>query len=196
MYNSDQAIWSVHCHNDLGLAVANSLSGVHFGGARQIECSINGLGERAGNCALEEVVMAVKTRKDFFNLGCYIDTRQLVPASKLVSSITGFPIQPNKAIVGANAFSHASGIHQDGVLKARDTYEIMTAEEVGWNTNKLVLGKLSGRSAFRQRVRELGIPTKSEEEINEAFARFKELADKKTDIFDEDIQSLFDEQYT
>ena len=194
VYNSDQAIWSVHCHNDLGLAVANSLSGVHFGGARQIECSINGLGERAGNCALEEVVMAVKTRKDFFNLGCYIDTRQLVPASKLVSSITGFPIQPNKAIVGANAFSHASGIHQDGVLKARDTYEIMTAEEVGWNTNKLVLGKLSGRSAFRQRVRELGIPTKSEEEINEAFARFKELADKKTDIFDEDIQSLFDEQ--
>ena len=192
VYNSDQAIWSVHCHNDLGLAVANSLSGVHFGGARQIECSINGLGERAGNCALEEVVMAVKTRKDFFNLGCYIDTRQLVPASKLVSSITGFPIQPNKAIVGANAFSHASGIHQDGVLKARDTYEIMTAEEVGWNTNKLVLGKLSGRSAFRQRVRELGIPTKSEEEINEAFARFKELADKKTDIFDEDIQSLFD----
>ena len=182
VYNSDQAIWSVHCHNDLGLAVANSLSGVHFGGARQIECSINGLGERAGNCALEEVVMAVKTRKDFFNLGCYIDTRQLVPASKLVSSITGFPIQPNKAIVGANAFSHASGIHQDGVLKARDTYEIMTAEEVGWNTNKLVLGKLSGRSAFRQRVRELGIPTKSEEEINEAFARFKELADKKTDI--------------
>ncbi|WP_290458457.1 2-isopropylmalate synthase, partial [Turicimonas muris] len=176
VYNSDQAIWSVHCHNDLGLAVANSLSGVHFGGARQIECSINGLGERAGNCALEEVVMAVKTRKDFFNLGCYIDTRQLVPASKLVSSITGFPIQPNKAIVGANAFSHASGIHQDGVLKARDTYEIMTAEEVGWNTNKLVLGKLSGRSAFRQRVRELGIPTKSEEEINEAFARFKELA--------------------
>ncbi len=196
VYNSDQAIWSVHCHNDLGLAVANSLSGVHFGGARQIECSINGLGERAGNCALEEVVMAVKTRKDFFNLGCYIDTRQLVPVSKLVSSITGFPIQPNKAIVGANAFSHASGIHQDGVLKARDTYEIMTAEEVGWNTNKLVLGKLSGRSAFRQRVRELGIPTKSEEEINEAFARFKELADKKTDIFDEDIQSLFDEQYT
>lgn len=196
VYNSDKAVWSVHCHNDLGLALANSLSGVHFGGARQIECSINGLGERAGNCPLEEVVMAVKTRKDFFNLGCYIDTKQLVPASKLVSSITGFPIQPNKAIVGANAFSHASGIHQDGVLKAKETYEIMTAEDVGWKTNRLILGKLSGRSAFRQRVRELGIPTKSEEEINEAFARFKELADRKTDIFDEDIQSLFDEQYT
>ncbi len=196
VYNSEKAIWSVHCHNDLGLAVANSLAGVHEGGARQVECSINGLGERAGNAAMEEVVMAVKTRHDYFNLGVDIDTRQLVPASKLVSSITGFPIQPNKAIVGANAFAHASGIHQDGVLKARDTYEIMTAEDVGWKTNRLVLGKLSGRSAFRQRVRELGIPTKGEEEINEAFARFKDLADKKVDIFDEDIQSLFDEQYT
>ncbi len=192
VYNSDKVIWSVHCHNDLGLAVANSLAGVHLGGARQIECSINGLGERAGNCALEEVVMAVKTRNDFFKLGVDIDTRMLVRASKLVSSITGFPIQPNKAIVGSNAFAHASGIHQDGVLKARDTYEIMSAESVGWSQNKLVLGKLSGRSAFRQRVRELGIPTKSEEEINEAFARFKELADRKVEIFDEDIQSLFD----
>ncbi len=195
IYNSDKAVWSVHCHNDLGMAVANSLAGVHRGGARQIECAINGLGERAGNCSLEEVVMAVKTRNDFFKLGVDIDTKQLVPSSKLVSSITGFPIQPNKAIVGANAFAHASGIHQDGVLKARDTYEIMTAEEVGWKTNRLVLGKLSGRSAFRQRVRELGIPIKSEEEINDAFVKFKELADRKVEIFDEDIQSLFDDQY-
>jgi 2-isopropylmalate synthase len=192
VYNSDQAVWSVHCHNDLGLAVANSLSGVVHGGARQIECSINGLGERAGNCALEEVVMAVKTRNDFFKLGVDINTRQLVPTSKLVSSVTGFPIQPNKAVVGSNAFSHASGIHQDGVIKHRETYEIMTAEDVGWTSNRMVLGKLSGRSAFRQRVRELGIPTKSEAEIDDAFARFKDLADRKVQIFDEDIQSLFD----
>ena len=192
VYNADQAVWSVHCHNDLGLAVANSLSGVIYGGARQIECSINGLGERAGNCALEEVVMAVKTRNDFFKLGVDINTRQLVPTSKLVSSVTGFPIQPNKAVVGSNAFSHASGIHQDGVIKHRETYEIMTAEEVGWTSNRMVLGKLSGRSAFRQRVRELGIPTKSEAEIDDAFARFKALADRKVQIFDEDIQSLFD----
>lgn len=192
VYNADQAVWSVHCHNDLGLAVANSLSGVIHGGARQIECSINGLGERAGNCALEEVVMAVKTRNDFFKLGVDINTRQLVPTSKLVSSVTGFPIQPNKAVVGSNAFSHASGIHQDGVIKHRETYEIMTAEEVGWTSNRMVLGKLSGRSAFRQRVRELGIPTKSEAEIDDAFARFKDLADRKVQIFDEDIQSLFD----
>lgn len=192
VYNADQAVWSVHCHNDLGLALANSLSGVIHGGARQVECSINGLGERAGNCALEELVMAVKTRNDYFNLGVDINTQQLVPASKLVSSITGFPIQPNKAIVGANAFAHASGIHQDGVLKSKDTYEIMTPETVGWKSNRMVLGKLSGRSAFRQRVRELAIPTKSEAEIDEAFARFKDLADRKSEIFDEDIQSLFD----
>lgn len=192
VYNADQAVWSVHCHNDLGLALANSLSGVIDGGARQVECSINGLGERAGNCALEELVMAVKTRNDYFNLGVDINTQQLVPASKLVSSITGFPIQPNKAIVGANAFAHASGIHQDGVLKSKETYEIMTPESVGWKSNRMVLGKLSGRSAFRQRVRELAIPTKSETEIDEAFARFKDLADRKSEIFDEDIQSLFD----
>lgn len=192
VYNSDKAIWSVHCHNDLGMAVANSLAGVYVGGARQVECTINGLGERAGNCSLEEVVMAVKTRNDFFHLGVDIDTRQIVSTSKLVSSITGFPVQPNKAIVGANAFAHASGIHQDGVLKARETYEIMTAEDVGWKTNRIILGKLSGRTAFRQRVKELRIPIHNEEEINEAFARFKELADRKTEIFDEDIQSLFD----
>lgn len=192
--NSDKAVWSVHCHNDLGMAVANSLAGVKMGGARQVECTINGLGERAGNCSLEEVVMAVKTRRDFFALDVGIDTTQIVPASKLVSAITGFPVQPNKAVVGANAFAHASGIHQDGVLKARDTYEIMRAEDVGWTANKIVLGKLSGRNAFRQRVQELGIPVESESELNAAFAKFKELADRKTEIFDEDIQALFSDE--
>ncbi|MEG0822176.1 MAG: 2-isopropylmalate synthase [Burkholderiaceae bacterium] len=192
--NSDQAVWSVHCHNDLGMAVANSLAGVHIGGARQVECTINGLGERAGNCSLEEVVMAVKTRRDFFALDLGIATEQIVPASKLVSSITGFPVQPNKAVVGANAFAHASGIHQDGVLKARDTYEIMRAEDVGWSANKIVLGKLSGRNAFKQRVQELAIPIESETELNAAFARFKDLADRKSEIFDEDIQALFSDE--
>lgn len=189
--NADKAIWSVHCHNDLGMATANSLAGVKIGGARQIECTINGLGERAGNCALEEVVMAVRTRRDYFDLETGIHCEQIVPASKLVSSITGFPIQPNKAVVGANAFAHASGIHQDGVLKSRETYEIMRAEDVGWSANKIVLGKLSGRNAFRQRVKELGIPLASEAELNEAFMRFKDLADRKSQIFDEDIQALF-----
>ena len=192
--NSDKAVWSVHCHNDLGMAVANSLAGVMIGGARQVECTINGLGERAGNCSLEEVVMAVRTRRDFFDLDVGIDTTQIVPASKLVSGITGFPVQPNKAVVGANAFAHASGIHQDGVLKARDTYEIMRAEDVGWHANKIVLGKLSGRNAFKQRVLELGIPVEGEGEINAAFARFKELADRKAEIFDEDIQALFSDE--
>ncbi len=188
--NADKAVWSVHCHNDLGLAVANSLAAV-MAGARQIECTINGLGERAGNTALEEIVMAVRTRRDFFGLTTGIDATQIVPASKLVSSITGFVVQPNKAVVGANAFAHASGIHQDGVLKSRETYEIMRAEDVGWSANKIVLGKLSGRNAFRQRLGELGIALESESELNEAFKRFKELADKKADIFDEDIHALF-----
>ena len=193
--NSDKAIWSVHCHNDLGMAVANSLAGVTIGGARQIECTINGLGERAGNCSLEEVVMAVRTRKDYFQLDLGIDTTQIVPASKLVSQVTGFAVQPNKAVVGANAFAHASGIHQDGVLKARDTYEIMRAEDVGWTANKIVLGKLSGRNAFKQRLEDLGIEMDSETEVNAAFARFKDLADRKADIFDEDIMALVaDEQ--
>lgn len=192
--NSDKAIWSVHCHNDLGMAVANSLAGVKIGGVRQVECTINGLGERAGNCSLEEIVMAVRTRRDYFGLEVGIDTVQLVPASKLVSSITGFVVQPNKAIVGANAFAHASGIHQDGVLKARDTYEIMRAEDVGWSTNKIVLGKLSGRNAFKQRVQDLGIPLESETDLNAAFAKFKELADRKAEIFDEDIQALFSDE--
>ena len=188
--NSDQAVWSVHCHNDLGMAVANSLAAVMTGGARQIECTVNGLGERAGNTSLEEVVMALRTRKDFFHLETQLDTTQIVPTSRLVSQITGFVVQPNKAVVGANAFAHASGIHQDGVLKARQTYEIMTAEDVGWSTNKIVLGKLSGRSAFKQRLKEIGIELDSEDAYNKAFQRFKDLADKKADIFDEDLQAL------
>jgi 2-isopropylmalate synthase len=188
--NSDKAIWSVHCHNDLGMAVANSLAGVKIGGARQVECTINGLGERAGNCSLEEVVMAVKTRRDYFGLDVGIDASQIVPASRMVSQTTGFVVQPNKAVVGANAFAHASGIHQDGVLKARDTYEIMRAEDVGWSANKIVLGKLSGRNAFKQRLQELGIDLASEAEVNAAFARFKDLADRKSEIFDEDIIAL------
>ncbi|KAA0874641.1 2-isopropylmalate synthase [Nitrincola tapanii] len=187
--NADKAIFSVHCHNDLGLAVANSLSAI-AAGARQVECTINGLGERAGNAALEEIVMALRTRQDVMGLETNIDTTQIVPASRLVSSITGFPVQPNKAIVGANAFAHESGIHQDGVLKHRETYEIMTAESVGWNTNRMVLGKLSGRNAFRSRLEELGTQFASEAELNEAFARFKELADKKSEIFDDDLVAL------
>ncbi len=187
--NADKAIFSVHCHNDLGLAVANSLSAVSFG-ARQVECTINGLGERAGNASLEEVVMALRTRQDVLGLHTGIDTTQIVPASRLVSSVTGFPVQPNKAIVGANAFAHESGIHQDGVLKHRETYEIMTAQDVGWNANKMVMGKHSGRSAFRARLEELGTTFESDAELNTAFARFKDLADKKHEIFDEDLQAL------
>jgi 2-isopropylmalate synthase len=192
--NSDQAVWSVHCHNDLGMAVANSLAGVMIGGARQIECTVNGLGERAGNTSLEEVVMAVRTRCDYFDLETRVDTTQIVPASRLVSQITGFVVQPNKAIVGANAFAHASGIHQDGVLKARQTYEIMQAEDVGWTTNKIVLGKLSGRNAFKQRLKEIGIELDSEEALNVAFQRFKDLADKKAEIFDEDLNALVSDE--
>jgi 2-isopropylmalate synthase len=172
------------------MAVANSLAGVKIGGARQIECTINGLGERAGNCSLEEVVMALKTRRDYFGLDLGIDASQIVAASKMVSQTTGFVVQPNKAVVGANAFAHASGIHQDGVLKARDTYEIMRAEDVGWTANRLVLGKLSGRNAFKQRLQELNVQLESEAEVNAAFARFKDLADRKAEIFDEDIVAL------
>jgi 2-isopropylmalate synthase len=192
--DSDKVVWSVHCHNDLGMAVANSLAGVKIGGARQIECTINGLGERAGNCALEEVVMALRTRRDYFQLELGIDATQIVPASRMVSQTTGFVVQPNKAVVGANAFAHASGIHQDGVLKARDTYEIMRAEDVGWAANKIVLGKLSGRNAFKQRLQELGISMESEGEVNAAFARFKDLADRKSEIFDEDILALVSDE--
>lgn len=187
--NADKAIFSVHCHNDLGLAVANSLSAV-MEGARQVECTINGLGERAGNASLEEIVMAIKTRHDLFSVETNIDATQILAASRLVSSITGFPVQPNKAIVGANAFAHESGIHQDGVLKYRETYEIMKAQDVGWNTNKLVLGKLSGRAALAARLEELGIKFEDRGEFAEVFKRFKELADKKREIYDEDLQIL------
>jgi 2-isopropylmalate synthase len=191
--NSDKAVFSVHCHNDLGLAVANSLAAV-LNGARQVECTINGLGERAGNAALEEIVMAVRTRQDVFPCDTTIDTTQIVPASRLVAGITGFAVQPNKAIVGANAFAHESGIHQDGVLKHRQTYEIMRAEDVGWSANKMVLGKHSGRNAFKTRLKELGIELPSEEALNAAFARFKELADKKHEIFDEDLHALVSDE--
>jgi 2-isopropylmalate synthase len=191
--NADKAVFSVHCHNDLGLAVANSLSAV-LQGARQVECTINGLGERAGNASLEEVVMAVSTRRDVFNCNVdHLDLTQIVPCSRLVSSITGFSVQPNKAIVGANAFAHESGIHQDGVLKSRETYEIMRAEDVGWSANRMVLGKHSGRNAFRTRLQELGVSFESEEELNATFVRFKELADKKHEIFDDDLQALVTE---
>ncbi|MEK7712209.1 MAG: 2-isopropylmalate synthase, partial [Pseudomonadota bacterium] len=191
--NSAKAIWSTHCHNDLGLAVANSLSAV-LNGARQVECTINGLGERAGNAALEEIVMAVRTRRDIFSCETGIDTTQIVPTSRLVSNITGFPVQPNKAIVGANAFAHESGIHQDGVIKMRETYEIMRAEDVGWSANRMVLGKHSGRNAFKTRLKEIGFEFKTEAELNSAFERFKDLADKKHEIFDEDLQALVTEE--
>ena len=187
--NADKAVFSVHCHNDLGLAVGNSLSAV-LNGARQVECTINGLGERAGNAALEEVVMTVRTRQDVFSCDTTLDTTQIVNCSKLVSNITGFPVQPNKAIVGANAFAHEAGIHQDGVLKSRETYEIMRAQDVGWHTNRMVLGKHSGRNAFRKRLQELGVSFEREEDLNAVFKRFKELADKKHEIFDEDLQAL------
>ena len=192
--NSEKAIWSVHCHNDLGMAVANSLAGVKIGGARQVECTINGLGERAGNCSLEEIVMAVKTRRDYFDLDMNIDPLHIVAASRMVSQTTGFVVQPNKAVVGANAFAHASGIHQDGMLKARETYEIMRAEDVGWSASKMVLGKLSGRNAFKQRLLDLGVQLESETDINAAFAKFKELADRKSEIFDEDILALVSDE--
>ncbi|WP_347507071.1 2-isopropylmalate synthase [Pseudomonas anguilliseptica] len=187
--NADKAVFSVHCHNDLGLAVANSLAAV-VAGARQVECTINGLGERAGNAALEEIVIAIKTREDLLGVHTRIDTPHILSTSRMVSGITGFPVQPNKAIVGANAFAHESGIHQDGVLKHRETYEIMSAQSVGWNTNKMVMGKHSGRAAFRSRLDELGIVLAGEAELNAAFARFKALADKKHEIFDEDLQAL------
>ena len=190
--NSDKAIFSMHCHNDLGLAVANSLAGV-LHGARQVECAINGLGERAGNASLEEIVMTVRTRQDFFPCDTGLDSREILNCSRLVSNITGFAVQPNKAVVGINAFAHEAGIHQDGVLKYRETYEIMRAEDVGWRANRIVLGKHSGRNAFRVRLGELGVEFEREEDLNDAFKRFKELADKKHEIFDEDLQALVTE---
>jgi len=190
--NSDKAVWSVHCHDDLGMAVANSLAGV-VNGARQVECTINGLGERAGNASLEEIVMAVRTRRDVFPCDTDIETTEILPTSRLVANITGFHVQPNKAIVGANAFAHESGIHQDGVLKARETYEIMRAQDVGWANNRMVLGKHSGRNAFRTKLEELGITFETAAELDDVFARFKDLADKKHEIFDEDLQALVSE---
>ncbi len=192
--NIDKAIISAHCHNDLGMAVANSLAAMQAG-ARQIECTINGIGERAGNAALEEIVMAIKTRGDFYKVETGVDTTMITRISKLVSSITSFPVQYNKAIVGANAFAHESGIHQDGVLKNRETYEIMTPESVGLEKSSLTLGKLSGRAAFKDRLREIGYDL-SEEILAESFKKFKELADKKKEILDEDIISLVDDSIT
>ncbi len=189
--NSDKAIFSVHCHNDLGLAVANTLAGIK-GGARQVECTINGIGERAGNAALEEVVMALKTRADVLPYTCGVETTMLNRASKLVSAATSFPVQYNKAIVGRNAFAHESGIHQDGMLKNAETYEIMTPESVGVSKTSLVMGKHSGRAAFKSKLRELGYEL-GDNALEDAFNRFKALADRKKVIYDEDIEALVDE---
>ncbi len=190
--NSDKAIFSVHCHNDLGMAVANSLAGL-AGGARQIECTVNGIGERAGNAPLEEIVMAIDTRPDAFPYQTGINTRMLTRASKLVSAVTSFPVQYNKAIVGRNAFAHESGIHQDGMLKHTQTYEIMTPESVGVSKTSLVMGKHSGRAAFRDKLRTMGYEL-GENALNDAFTRFKDLADRKKMVYDEDIEALVDQE--
>lgn len=190
--NIDKAILSVHCHNDLGLAVANSLAGV-ANGARQIECTINGIGERAGNAALEEIVMALRTRHDLMPFTNSIETTKIIKASRTLSTITGFAVQPNKAIVGANAFAHASGIHQDGMLKNANTYEIMTPESVGLSESKLVLSKHSGRHAFRKKLEELGFEL-GDNALNDAFARFKNLADRKREIFEDDLIALVEDE--
>jgi 2-isopropylmalate synthase len=192
--NIDKAVISVHCHNDLGLAAANSLAAV-LNGAGQIECTINGIGERAGNCSMEEVVMALRTRSDIFHADTNINTEEIIRSSKLVTKITGISVQPNKAIVGANAFAHESGIHQDGLLKEKSTYEIIRPESIGLFSAKLVLGKHSGRHAFKTRLKELGYDL-TPEELNNAFERFKRIADQKKDIFDEDIEALITEEVT
>jgi len=192
--NIERAVISVHCHNDLGLAASNSLAAV-LNGAGQIECTINGIGERAGNCSMEEVVMAMRTRHDIFNADTNINTEEIMRSSRLVTKITGMSVQPNKAIVGANAFAHESGIHQDGLLKEKSTYEIIRPETIGLHKTKFVLGKHSGRHAFRTRLTELGYSL-SDEEINSAFERFKKLADQKKDIFDEDLEALVSEEMT
>jgi 2-isopropylmalate synthase len=192
--NIDRAVISVHCHNDLGLATANSLSAV-LNGAGQIECTINGIGERAGNCSMEEVAMALRTRRDLFHADTGINTEEIMRTSRLVTKITGISVQPNKAIVGANAFAHESGIHQDGLLKEKLTYEIMKPESIGLHATKLVLGKHSGRHAFKTRLKELGYVL-TDEELNRTFDRFKRLADQKKDIFDEDIEAMISEDVT
>ena len=190
--NIDRAVLSVHCHNDLGLAVANSIAAVQVG-ARQVEGCINGLGERAGNASLEEIIMAIETRKSFLGVTTNIDTSQIYRSSRMVSDISGFPVQPNKAVVGLNAFRHASGIHQDGILKERTTYEIMEPSSVGWPSNTLVLGKLSGRAGLRSRLEELGYQL-SQEDLNQAFEAFKGLADKKREVTDRDLEALMADQ--
>ncbi len=190
--NIDQAVISVHCHNDLGLAVANSLAAVE-NGARQVECTLNGIGERAGNASLEEIVMILRTRRDLYGPDTRISSEKIYPSSRLITSITGVAVQPNKAIVGANAFAHESGIHQDGLLKEKITYEIMTPESVGMTKSSLVLGKHSGSHAFRARVEELGFNL-SDEELQKTLKRFKDLADKKKEVFDEDIEALIAEE--
>jgi 2-isopropylmalate synthase len=192
--NISKAVISVHCHNDLGLATANSLSAV-LNGAGQIECTINGIGERAGNCSMEEVAMALRTRRDIFQADTRIHTEEIMRTSRLVTKITGISVQPNKAIVGANAFAHESGIHQDGLLKEKSTYEIMKPESVGLHATKLVLGKHSGRHAFKTRLKDLGYVL-TDEELNRTFERFKKLADQKKDIFDEDIEAMISEDVT
>jgi len=191
--NIAQAVISVHCHNDLGLAVANSLAGV-LNGARQVECTINGIGERAGNASLEEVVMNLKVRQDFYRCDTGINTREIYRASRLVSQVTGARVQPNKAVVGANAFAHEAGIHQDGVLKERTTYEIMTAESVGWTGENIVLGKHSGRHAFRKRLEEMGYTDLAPEMIERAFGRFIALCDKKKTVYDEDLAAILEDE--
>ena len=192
--DSDKVVFSTHCHNDLGLAVANSLSGVRAG-ARQIECTMNGIGERAGNAALEEIVMSMKVRNDILNYDSGVETTLFTRASKLVSSVTSFPVQFNKAIVGKNAFAHESGIHQDGMLKNNETYEIMTPESIGLNESTLVMGKHSGRHAFKEKAKELGYVL-AENQLNDAFYRFKDLADKKKEVFDDDIVALIDDEFS
>ncbi len=190
--NSDQAVISVHCHNDLGVAVANSLAAI-VEGAGQVECTVNGIGERAGTASMEEIVMGLRTRKDFYQADTQVRTEEIAKASRLVSKITGMVVQPNKAIVGANAFAHTSGIHQDGLLKEKSTYEIMRPESIGLGQMQLVMGKLSGRHAFRQRLDELGYSL-TDEEINQAFERFKRLADQKKEIFEEDLEAIISDQ--
>ncbi|RJQ50132.1 MAG: 2-isopropylmalate synthase [Nitrospiraceae bacterium] len=192
--NIDRAVIAVHCHNDLGLATSNSLSAV-LNGAGQIECTVNGIGERAGNCSMEEVVMALRTRRDIFDADTNIRTEEIMRSSRLVTKITGMYVQPNKAIVGANAFAHESGIHQDGLLKEKSTYEIIRPETIGLHKTKFVLGKHSGRHAFRTRLNELGY-TLNDDELNHAFERFKRLADQKKEIYDEDLEALVTEEFT
>ena len=191
--NIKKAVISVHCHNDLGLSVANSLAAV-LNGARQVECTINGIGERAGNASLEEIVMNLHTRKDFFNVTTGINTEQIYRTSRLVSTLTGIPVQPNKAIVGGNAFAHEAGIHQDGMLKERLTYEIMIPQSVGWTGTSMVMGKHSGRHAFKARLAELGYPDLTDEQVQKAFERFKVLADKKKTIYDEDLVAIVEDE--